>query len=825
MATYVTNTHLENFTATLLVNDKKIRDELKQEISNLPSGGGSGSSYTLPTASTTTLGGVKVDGTTVTINPDGVISATASGSGSYTLPKATDTTLGGVKVDNDTITVDSEGVISATKELPIGGTTGQMLVKKSGTNYDVEWKDTPQGGSAVDVATTNKAGIVKPDGTSITVDADGTIHATTDTNQIKQDIEDYMTQHPVSAIVGNKSISFNNLKDDMLNLLDTVDITDLFTENSGYDGWPITSHITYDGSYNVIKVTANFNSNIPAVAFYDETDNLISKINISKNSYTLTAVVPKNTSYYVIGTNTAAITNKVFLSKAINNEPIISLSNNKSELQALAQDERLMDMSLFVNKDIYYDSKGVIKNASTFMCSDILDLDFTHIHFKYTGANSSVGYLIFYDVNKKQIEYNSPSANGNLEVDKDVPEGAYYYRIQAKNTLTEVYLSGTSDSFKKIYDNSKKIDVLTKRLDDKEDTISVRLNDLLTETDLRMTNGSTKQYGTYAATRELEVYFKRITIPHNGTTAFPILYFFDKNMNVLNAIFSNADGNVIDVPDDAVYYKIQHHDNIDVYATVEHFTLLDNRMQRYETKKTVESLSRQMESAYTSSFPQVKYLISRALCIGDSLTEGYYGAPIKAVKPESYPYFLSKITGWECVNKGVSGQRTMVIGNRICTDSTLNDQEFDVIYSFCGTNYWLTDTIDADITNNGDGTFSYANTDTGQYCRMLAYLKEKWPNAVIFLINLPIGAVEGTADYTRRLTANAVISKLSEKYDCPLIDLYNDSPFINENNAIYRPNDGCHFNKYGYAALANHIYTKTIEWMTKPENANKFDYK
>ena len=38
---YVTNTHLEKFTEKLLTNDKNIRDELKREISKLPSGGGS----------------------------------------------------------------------------------------------------------------------------------------------------------------------------------------------------------------------------------------------------------------------------------------------------------------------------------------------------------------------------------------------------------------------------------------------------------------------------------------------------------------------------------------------------------------------------------------------------------------------------------------------------------------------------------------------------------------------------------------------------------------------------------------------------------------
>ena len=42
------------------------------------------SEYTLPTASTTTLGGVKVDGTTVTIDGDGVISSHTTGTSDYT---------------------------------------------------------------------------------------------------------------------------------------------------------------------------------------------------------------------------------------------------------------------------------------------------------------------------------------------------------------------------------------------------------------------------------------------------------------------------------------------------------------------------------------------------------------------------------------------------------------------------------------------------------------------------------------------------------------------------------------------------------------------
>ena len=73
----------------------------------------SGGGYTLPTATTSVLGGVKVDGTSITI-ASGVISATA-----YSLPTATTSVLGGVKVDGYTIIVSS-GVISTPGQFGTG---------------------------------------------------------------------------------------------------------------------------------------------------------------------------------------------------------------------------------------------------------------------------------------------------------------------------------------------------------------------------------------------------------------------------------------------------------------------------------------------------------------------------------------------------------------------------------------------------------------------------------------------------------------------------------------------------------------------------------
>lgn len=113
--------------------------------------------YTLPKATEKTLGGVKVDGTTVTVK-NGVISAAEK----YVLPTATATVLGGVKVDGTTITAKN-GVISA-------------MVGTGGGNND--------SGYVLPAATDSSLGGVIVDGTTITADENGIISAVgvTDSN-------------------------------------------------------------------------------------------------------------------------------------------------------------------------------------------------------------------------------------------------------------------------------------------------------------------------------------------------------------------------------------------------------------------------------------------------------------------------------------------------------------------------------------------------------------------------------------------------------------------------------------------------------------------
>lgn len=102
---------------------------IKQYINtNMPS------QYSLPTASTSTLGGVKVDGTTVTIN-NGVISATD-----------TDTTYSA----GTGISISNNNEISSTVYVPAYPNSGGLFVLKitdTPSGYIKSWQEITVGGS------------------------------------------------------------------------------------------------------------------------------------------------------------------------------------------------------------------------------------------------------------------------------------------------------------------------------------------------------------------------------------------------------------------------------------------------------------------------------------------------------------------------------------------------------------------------------------------------------------------------------------------------------------------------------------------------------
>ena len=113
--------------------------------------------------------------------------AAVATSGSYTdlsnkpdiaasVPLATTQVAGKVKPDGTTILIDSNGTIRAAVEVAIATTQNAGIVKPDGTTILVDENGVISSAVTVAIATLQAAGIVKPDGTTITIDADGSIH-------------------------------------------------------------------------------------------------------------------------------------------------------------------------------------------------------------------------------------------------------------------------------------------------------------------------------------------------------------------------------------------------------------------------------------------------------------------------------------------------------------------------------------------------------------------------------------------------------------------------------------------------------------------------
>jgi hypothetical protein len=153
----------------------------------------------LPVATTSAVGGVKVDGTTITIDGSGVISSTASGGGSGTVTSITAgtgltsstgsaiTTTGTISVDTSVVTTNtgSQTLTNKTLNSPIitgsltaGGSTGTSGYVLTSTGSGVQWAASSGGGGGgsytLPIASSSVLGGIKI-GSGLQVSGDGTV--------------------------------------------------------------------------------------------------------------------------------------------------------------------------------------------------------------------------------------------------------------------------------------------------------------------------------------------------------------------------------------------------------------------------------------------------------------------------------------------------------------------------------------------------------------------------------------------------------------------------------------------------------------------------
>ena len=128
-------------------------------------------------------GVVKIsDDGSLSITEDGVLSQTAEFVTAD--PSTTPPTPGLVKVDGVTIKIDSNGIISGASAMNIATPNTAGTVMPDGKSIKILPDGTIYTDGKPPVATTSRLGTVKPDGSSIKADNDGTLHAEVDTSDL-----------------------------------------------------------------------------------------------------------------------------------------------------------------------------------------------------------------------------------------------------------------------------------------------------------------------------------------------------------------------------------------------------------------------------------------------------------------------------------------------------------------------------------------------------------------------------------------------------------------------------------------------------------------
>lgn len=201
-----------------------------------------------------------------------------------------------------------------------------------------------------------------------------------------------------------------------------------------------------------------------------------------------------------------------------------------------------------------------------------------------------------------------------------------------------------------------------------------------------------------------------------------------------------------------------------------------------ELKKKIEAgVSKAIDDIYKLAFCKIH---KNVLCIGDSLTEGYHNPDDIRVNM-SYPSHMESLAGYNITNKGQSGITALGWWNAY--KGKVDFTKFDAVFIYLGTNGGLTDTIDADTVSGNFETF--AQTNTGGYCAIVAKIKSVNPKCKIYMIK-----------YNNVTATSQVTAKIAKKYDCVTL-LVTDNSVFNLTDSKFHT-DSTHYNSIGYWAFA-----------------------
>ena len=234
--------------------------------------------YSLPTATTSVLGGVKVDGTTITI-ASGII----SGAPAYTLPTATASVLGGVKPDGTSI-LNTAGAISATAA-SIGAAATAQTMYIGTTSHAINRASAAEGLAGITGLTPGADFVMTQNSVAAVTSVE--TGALVNTLYLKAGNVGIGTTSPLTPlqVVGNGSFSgsvsgtsFRNSGVGTFQLWASIGQMEFsgFTSglNTAFYFQPDSANVKTSGSWNAVKIGTSFNQTSGGAA---NTDFLISR--------------------------------------------------------------------------------------------------------------------------------------------------------------------------------------------------------------------------------------------------------------------------------------------------------------------------------------------------------------------------------------------------------------------------------------------------------------------------------------------------------------------------------------------------------------------
>ena len=204
--------------------------------------------------------------------------------------------------------------------------------------------------------------------------------------------------------------------------------------------------------------------------------------------------------------------------------------------------------------------------------------------------------------------------------------------------------------------------------------------------------------------------------------------------------------------------------------------------------------------------PHLEYLYNNFLFIGDSNTAGhiydYPRTPAEGIASRvlSSVSCFKRMTESNVENGGFSG-----FSAKDWYHEKINAYDYtkyDSVFIELGYNKGLTDTLATDVEPYSSYQ-DYADTETGNYCKIIETILASNPTISIVLVKSPYLILGG--QYTTYIT----LEKIATKYNLPTINLQ-DCAYINLNDLKYHgltsATDGynmAHFNSIGYTAKAD----------------------